>query len=227
MEFFDFILHIDKYLADLITYFGQWTYIILFAVIFCETGLVVTPILPGDSLLFAAGALSGSGFLNIWIIYIFFLAAAVLGDTVNYWIGHFIGPKAFSNKKSRIFKPEYLVKTHDFYKKYGGKTIIIARFVPIVRTFAPFVAGVGKMHYSTFILYNFTGAFLWVTGLTFAGYFFGGTTFVKENFELMVFGIIFVSILPMIYELIMHKKQHAKVPAKELSVEEVEKTFDK
>ena len=227
MEIFDFIFHIDKYLADLIAFFGPWTYVILFAVIFCETGLVVTPFLPGDSLLFAVGALCGGGFLDVWIVYICLLAAAILGDTVNYWIGHSVGPKAFSNRNSRIFRPEYLEKTHDFYKKYGGKTIVIARFVPIVRTFAPFVAGVGKMKYSSFIHYNALGAFIWVTSLVFIGYFFGGTTFVKQNFEYMIFAIIIVSLVPMVIELIKHKRSCAQVPATGVLIEDVERLFDK
>lgn len=164
MEIFDFIIHFDEYLAKIIAAFGPWTYAILFIIIFAETGLVVTPFLPGDSLLFVVGTLAGSelGGLNIWIAYITLLLAAILGDTVNYWIGHKIGDKAFSKKNSRIFKREYLEKTQEFYEKHGGKTIIIARFVPIVRTFAPFVAGVGRMHYSTFISYNVIGGFIWV-----------------------------------------------------------------
>ncbi len=207
MEIFDFIIHFDDYLAKIIAAFGNWTYVILFVIVFAETGLVVTPFLPGDSLLFVVGTLAGSGLgLNIWIAYIVLLIAAVLGDTVNYWIGHKLGAKVFSQKNSRIFKQEYLEKTQDFYEKHGGKTIIIARFVPIVRTFAPFVAGVGKMNYSTFILYNVVGGFIWVTSLTFAGYFFGQLPIIQENFEYAVFGIIIISLIPMMYEYINHKR---------------------
>lgn len=206
MEIFDFIFHVDEYLEKIINLFGIWTYAILFVLIFAETGLVVTPFLPGDSLLFAIGVLSGSGFLNIWTAYIVLFLAAVLGDTVNYWIGHRIGEKVFSKENSKIFNKAYLEKTRKFYEKYGGRTIILARFMPIIRTFAPFVAGVGKMHYQTFLLYNLVGGFLWVTSMTFAGYFFGGLSFVKENFEVMVLGIVFLSLLPMVFEYIKHKR---------------------
>jgi membrane-associated protein len=212
VEIFDFIIHFDEYLAKIIAAFGNWTYVILFAIIFAETGLVIAPFLPGDSLLFVVGTLSASelGGLNIWISYIVLLIAAVLGDTVNYWIGHKIGAKAFSQNNSRIFKKEYLEKTQAFYEKHGGKTIILARFVPIVRTFAPFVAGVGKMHYSTFITYNVVGGFIWVTSLTFAGYFFGQLPIIQENFEYAVFGIILISLFPMIFEFINHKRESKK-----------------
>jgi len=206
MEIFDFILHIDKYLADLIGYFGSWTYVMLFAIVFAETGLVVTPFLPGDSLLFAVGTLAGGGLLNIWISYFTLLVAAILGDTVNYWIGHYIGPKVFSKENSRFFKKEYLEKTREFYEKYGGKTIIIARFLPIIRTFAPFVAGVGKMHYGTFFFYNIFGGFIWVTSLVFAGFYLGGLSFIKANFEYAIFAIIALSLLPMIIEYIKYKR---------------------
>jgi len=206
MEIFDFILHIDKHLADLIGYFGNWTYVMLFAIVFAETGLVVTPFLPGDSLLFAVGTLAGGGLLNIWISYFTLLVAAILGDTVNYWIGHYIGPKVFSKENSRFFKKEYLEKTREFYEKYGGKTIIIARFLPIIRTFAPFVAGVGKMHYGTFFFYNIFGGFIWVTSLVFAGFYLGGLSFVKANFEYAIFAIIALSLLPMIIEYIKYKR---------------------
>lgn len=206
MELFSFILHFDEQLANIIQLFGPFSYIILFLIVFAETGFVVTPFLPGDSLLFAAGALAGGGFLNIWLVYFPLLLAAILGDTVNYWIGHHLGKRAFSRENSRIFNKEYLEKTEQFYKKYGKKTIIIARFVPIVRTFAPFVAGVGKMDYSTFISYNVIGAFLWITSMAFLGYFLGGMEFVKKNFEIAVFGVIFVSILPVLIEFARHKR---------------------
>jgi len=206
MEIFDFILHVDKHLADLICYFGSWTYVMLFVIVFAETGLVITPFLPGDSLLFAVGTLAGGGLLSIWISYFTLLVAAILGDTVNYWIGHYIGPKVFSKENSRFFKKEYLEKTREFYEKYGGKTIIIARFLPIIRTFAPFVAGVGKMHYGTFFFYNIFGGFIWVTSLVFAGFYLGGLSFIKANFEYAIFAIIALSLLPMIIEYIKYKR---------------------
>lgn len=205
MELIDYILHVDEHLANVIAQFGVWTYVLLFAVIFAETGLVVTPFLPGDSLLFAVGALAGGGFLQIGVVYLLMLAAAVLGDTVNYWIGYRLGPKVFAKEKSRLLNKAYLDKTHEFYEKHGGKTIILARFMPIIRTFAPFVAGIGKMHYGTFLLYNVIGAVLWVTSFLFAGYFFGGLPFVKANFEYMVFGIIGLSLLPMAIEYLRYK----------------------
>jgi len=205
VEIVDFIFHLDEYLANGIALFGPWTYVVLFAIIFAETGLVIAPFLPGDSLLFAIGALAGSGFLNIWTASIVMVIAAILGDTVNYWIGHHLGPRVFSKENSRIFNKAYLEKTREFYAKHGGKTIILARFLPIVRTFAPFVAGVGNMHYSTFLLYNVVGAFLWVTSLTVAGYFFGSLHFVKENFEYLVIGIIVLSLLPMVIEYRRHR----------------------
>lgn len=195
----DFFLHVDKNLFLIAHDFGALAYGILFAVIFMETGFVVTPFLPGDSLLFAAGALSGAGSLNIFILYLIVLAAAILGDTVNYWIGHFIGPKVFE-KDHKLLKREYLYKAQNFYDQHGGKAIVLARFVPIVRTFAPFVAGVGKMHYRNFIIFNILGAFLWVSLFTFAGHFFGGLPFVKENFHYVVFVIILLSIIPIVYE---------------------------
>lgn len=206
MELFDFILHFDEHLKTIIDTFGPLTYVILFLIVFAETGLVVVPFLPGDSLLFVAGTLAGSGLLNIWIVYITLLAAAIIGDTVNYWIGHSIGPRVFSRENSRFLKKEYLEKTREFYEKHGGKTIILARFLPIIRTFAPFVAGVGKMHYNTFLFYNVLGGFIWVTSLTFAGYFFGGLPIIKNNFEYAVIGIIVVSLLPMVIEYINHKR---------------------
>lgn len=200
MEIFDFILNIDEYLANIINVFGSWTYVILFAIIFAETGFVVTPFLPGDSLIFVVGAFAGAGFLNVGVSYLVLLFAAVLGDTVNYWIGNRIGFKAFSKDNSRIFNKAYLEKTREFYSSHGGKTIIIARFVPIVRTFAPFVAGIGKMNYKFFLFYNVLGAFLWVTSLIFVGYFFGGLSFVKENLEYVIIGIIVLSLVPVCIE---------------------------
>lgn len=229
MEIINSILHVDESLASIINLFGPSTYVILFLIIFAETGLVVTPFLPGDSLIFAVGTLAGGNYLNILIIYFTLLIAAILGDTVNYWIGHHLGMRVFTKENSRIFKKEYLEKTIEFYKKHGGKTIILARFVPIMRTFAPFVAGVGKMHYATFLLYNVTGGFIWVTSLTFAGYFFGQIPFIKDNFEYVVIGIVFISLLPIITGFVKHKyaSQHAIKIERKTSYEEIQKTFNK
>jgi membrane-associated protein len=229
MEIIDFLLHLDQHLSAIIDAFGIYTYIILFLIIFAETGFVVTPFLPGDSLLFVVGTLAGSGFLNIWIVYISLLLAAILGDSINYWIGHHTGPKIFAKENSRLFNKAYLEKTREFYAKHGGKTIILARFLPIIRTFAPFVAGVGKMHYSTFIFYNIIGGFIWVTSLTFAGYFFGGLPVIKENFEYAIIGIIVLSIMPMIIEYLKHKKgpQITRKQLESLTYKDIQKTFKK
>lgn len=197
----DFILHIDQHLIELAQTYGLWIYAILFLIVFCETGLVVTPFLPGDSLLFAAGAVAALGGMNVHIAAALLLAAAVIGDAVNFAVGKYFGEKLFAKPDSRVFKREYLDKTHAFYEKYGGKTIILARFVPIVRTFAPFVAGMGDMHYGRFIRYNVIGALMWVGLLTYAGYFFGELPAVKNNFGLVVIGIIAVSVLPMAVEI--------------------------
>lgn len=210
MELISFILHFDEHLRNIIALTGPLSYIILFLIIFAETGFVVTPFLPGDSLLFIAGALAASNLLNIWILYVILLVAAILGDSVNYWIGHKLGEKVFSSKNSKFFKREYLEKTRQFYEKHGGKTIILARFVPIVRTFAPFVAGVGKMHYKTFFVYNVVGGFIWVTCLTLAGYFFGNLDIIKHNFEVAIFVIIFISLLPPMIEFAKHKLEKRK-----------------
>ncbi|MBX3396832.1 MAG: DedA family protein [Phycisphaerae bacterium] len=199
-EFTDFFLHLDKSLETLIAQYGNWTYAILFVVIFAETGLVVTPFLPGDSLLFAAGIFAARGSLSATWIFILLTISAVIGDAVNYSIGKYLGPKVLNREKSRIFKREYLEKTHAFYEKYGGKTIIIARFVPIVRTFAPFVAGVGTMTYSRFFMYNVVGAILWVAICTLAGYFLGSIPIIANHFELAVLAIIAVSVMPMVIE---------------------------
>lgn len=197
----DFILHIDQHLIELAQTYGLWIYAILFLIVFCETGLVVTPFLPGDSLLFAAGAVAALGGMNVHMAAALLLAAAVIGDAANFAIGKYFGEKLFAKPDSRVFKREYLDKTHAFYEKYGGKTIILARFVPIVRTFAPFVAGMGDMHYGRFIRYNIIGALMWVGLLTYAGYFFGELPVVKNNFGLVVIGIIVVSVLPMAVEI--------------------------
>lgn len=197
----DFILHIDQHLIELAQTYGLWIYAILFLIVFCETGLVVTPFLPGDSLLFAAGAVAALGGMNVHMAAALLLAAAVIGDAANFAVGKYFGEKLFAKPDSRVFKREYLDKTHAFYEKYGGKTIILARFVPIVRTFAPFVAGMGDMHYGRFIRYNIIGALMWVGLLTYAGYFFGELPAVKNNFGLVVIGIIAVSVLPMAVEI--------------------------
>lgn len=206
-KFADLILHLDKHLIELTTEYGFWVYLILFIIVFAETGLVVTPFLPGDSLLFACGALSASGGLNPHLIALILMTAAFLGDTVNYWIGHYIGPRVFNQEKSWFFNPEHLTRTQKFYEKHGGKTIIIARFVPIIRTFAPFVAGIGKMSYPRFISYNIFGAILWVALILYAGFFFGNIPIVKNNFSLVIFAIIILSILPAVYEIVKARNE--------------------
>jgi membrane-associated protein len=203
----DFALHLDRHLKDIIDAYGVWTYAILFGIIFCETGLVVTPFLPGDSLLFAAGAFAAAGALDPWLILLLLTIAAVGGDTANYWIGERIGERAFEKGRYRFLKPEYLEKTHRFYEKYGGKTIIIARFVPIVRTFAPFLAGVGVMSYRRFLSYNVIGGVLWVVLLVGAGYWFGTREFVKNNFSLVIIAIIIISVMPAVIEYFRASRQ--------------------
>ena len=202
----DFILHIDKHLVEIVSQYQTWTYLILFLIIFAETGFVVTPFLPGDSLLFAAGAIIAKpeSNLNIWLMWILLVVAAVLGDWLNYTIGDYIGPKAFSGKY-RFLKKEYLEKTQNFYEKHGGKTIIYARFIPIIRTFAPFIAGVGTMSYSRFASYNVIGGLLWVTSFLFLGYAFGGLDIIKKNFTYVIFAIIILSILPPVIEILKDK----------------------
>ena len=196
INFIDFFIHLDRYLPIIIDSFGIWVYVIVFLVIFCETGLVVTPMLPGDSLLFALGALAALGSLNIEALLILLSIAAISGDTINYTIGHFIGPKVFSYEDSRFFKKEYLRKTHEFYEKHGGKTIIIARFLPIIRTFAPFVAGVGAMSYSRFIVYNVVGGIAWICAFLLGGYFFGNIPYVKSNFTIVIVALVIIPALP-------------------------------
>lgn len=202
--FVSMVLHIDQHLFALVETYGAWLYAILFLIVFCETGLVVTPFLPGDSLLFAAGAVCGAGYLSYPLLMGVLLAAAVLGDACNYEIGRIVGPSIFS-RDTRFLNKQHLLKAHAFYEKHGGKAIIIARFVPVVRTFAPFVAGIALMHPVTFLSFNIIGAILWVLGLVSAGFFLGNMTVVKENFTLVIYGIIVVSILPVIIEVVRAK----------------------
>lgn len=211
-SFFDFFIHLDKHLEGIMRDYQTATYLILCLIIFCETGLVATPLLPGDSLLFAAGMLTAStGILNVWLLIPLLFASAILGDNVNYFVGRYFGEKVFEIKfLKRLIKREYLDKTHAFYEKHGGKTIIMARFVPIVRTFAPFAAGLGKMQYMRYIIFCLAGGILWVSLLTLLGYFFGNIPIVKNNFEKVIFGIIFVSVLPL---LIGFLKEKFKKPA--------------
>jgi membrane-associated protein len=199
-QFLEFLLHAENHLVAFIQNYGALVYGLLFVIIFCETGLVVTPFLPGDSLLFAVGALTAQGLMASEIVVPVLLIAAILGDTVNYGIGKWIGPRVFHFEDSRFFKREYLMKAHAFYEKYGGRAIILARFIPIVRTFAPFVAGVGTMNYAKFIVYNVTGAILWVGLFVGAGYFFGNLPFVRQNIKVVILGIIIVSVLPIGWE---------------------------
>jgi membrane-associated protein len=202
----DFILHIDRHLAELTAAYGPWIYGILFLIIFCETGLVVTPFLPGDSLLFVAGAIATQDAMNVHLMVVLLIVAAILGDAVNYSIGRFFGAKLFANQDSKIFRRRYLEITEEFYAKHGGKTIILARFVPIVRTFAPFVAGMGHMPYRRFAAYNVIGAIVWVTLFSYAGYFFGNLPVVQSNLHYLIVAIIFVSILPGVIEIIRHRR---------------------
>lgn len=214
----EYILHLDKYLGQIIQTYHTWTYFIMFFIIFMETGFVVTPFLPGDSLLFAAGTLAGLGeYLHVGVLFVIFSAAAIAGDTANYWIGHFVGPRAFSGN-IRFLKKEYLDRTHVFFEKYGGKTIIIARFIPIIRTFAPFVAGIGAMTYPTFIAYNIIGGLAWVALFVFGGYFFGKLPFIQQNFSFVLLAIIFISVLPAIIEFIRGRQAARKAPQPPASI---------
>lgn len=201
-------LHLDRHLTEITSQYGTWTYAILFLIIFAETGLVVTPFLPGDSLLFAAGAIAALGGLDVRLLVVLLIVAAILGDTVNYWIGARIGRRAFSGD-IRFIRQEYLHRTEHFYEKHGGKTIILARFVPIIRTFAPFVAGVGIMEYRRFLLFNVVGGVVWVTGFTLAGYYFGNLPVVKQNFSLVVLAIIVLSVLPIVIEVVKARRNPA------------------
>jgi len=213
MNFVDLFLHLDKYLSVVLENFGLWTYLLLFLVIFMETGFVVTPFLPGDSLLFAAGTFAALGSLNVAGLLLLLSVAAILGDTVNYWIGHFVGPKVF-HENIRFVKREHLERTHEFYEKHGGKTIVLARFIPIIRTFAPFVAGVGSMTYGRFLMYNVVGGIVWVWLFTLVGFFFGNLRVVKENFTLVILAIIAISLLPVLFEILK-----ARLKSKEVGVE--------
>lgn len=215
----DFVLQIDEKLKVFVADYGHVTYLILFAIIFCETGLVVTPILPGDSLLFAAGALAGVGSLNLATLLVLLSVAAILGDAVNYSIGYYLGPKVLTGR-SRFLKKEYIDRTHAFYEKYGGKTIILARFVPIVRTFAPFLAGVGRMTYWYFGSYNIVGGILWITLCTMAGYLFGNIPWVEKNFEIVIIAIVILSIMPAVYEIWRSRREERNKPKAELVPEE-------
>jgi membrane-associated protein len=208
----DFILHIDVHLLEITREYGGWTYAVLFLIIFAETGLVVTPFLPGDSLLFAAGALcarADSG-LNVHTLALLLFVAAVIGDTLNYWIGSKLGPAVFKREDSLFFKKKNLERAHAFFEKYGGRAIILARFMPIVRTFVPFVAGVGRMNYRQFLTYNIVGGFIWIYSLTYAGYAFGNHPLVQKNFKLVIVGIIVLSVLPIVYEFIQAWRQRKK-----------------
>ncbi len=208
-NFIHIFLHLEESLAFVIQSYGVWTYALLFFIIFCETGLVVTPFLPGDSLLFAAGAFSSMGALKLSSCFFLLTGAAILGDTFNYWIGRLIGPKIFTEKQARYLNRKHLEKTHQFYETYGGKTIIIARFVPIIRTFAPFVAGIGNMTYFKFITYNVIGGILWIAVCLFSGYFFGNLPFVKKHFSMVILVIIFISMIPPLIEILKERRRHS------------------
>jgi membrane-associated protein len=205
--FMDIVLHLDKHLYVLVSTYGVWINVILFLIVFAETGFVATPFLPGDSLLFAAGAIAATGAMNIYALVAILVTAAILGDTANYWIGFHAGPKIFRKQKSLLFNPEYLNKTYKFFEKYGGKTIIIARFIPIIRTFAPFVAGIGRMSYLRFALYNIVGGIFWVPLFCFMGYFLGNLPIIKQNFSCMIIAIIILSFVPGFIEYFKHHRE--------------------
>jgi len=204
--FVDFFVNLDEHLQALVVAYGPWIYLILFLIVFCETGLVVTPFLPGDSLLFVAGAIAAAGGMNVHLLVVLLIIAAILGDAVNYAFGRYVGPRVFSQQQSRWLNPKHLQRAHAFYEKHGGKTIIIARFVPIVRTYAPFVAGAASMTYSKFAFYNVSGAILWVVSLAYAGYFFGNLPLIKDNLSLVIIGIIILSIMPGVVEILRHRR---------------------
>lgn len=202
----DFILHVDTHLLELVRDYGTWVYAILFLIVFCETGLVVTPFLPGDSLLFAAGALAAAGALDPWLVSVLIVVAAFCGDNVNYWAGRLVGPRVFNRDDSFFFRRSYLEKTEQYYNRYGSRTVIIARFVPIVRTFAPFVAGIGRMPYGRYIGFSALGSLLWVAVCVGGGYLFGNLPVVRDNFTLVVLGIIGISVLPAAIEYLRHRR---------------------
>jgi len=206
----DLLVHLDRHLAALLQQHGAWVYPLLFAVVFCETGLVVTPFLPGDSLLFVAGALAATGGIDVHLLALVLVAAAVLGNTVNYSIGYFLGPKVFHWEQSRFFNRKALERAHAFYERHGGKTIVITRFVPILRTFAPFVAGIARMTYVRFTAYNVAGALAWVLALLYAGYWFGNVPFVKQNLTWVILGIIVLSLIPLAFEYFRHRLNKAR-----------------
>jgi membrane-associated protein len=210
-SFVDILLHLDRHLQWLVVNYGPWIYAILFLIIFCETGLVVTPFLPGDSLLFVAGALAAGGDMYIHGLFALLALASFSGDNVNYWIGRFIGPRVFTREKSWVFNPAHLERTQRFYRIYGGKTIVIARFVPIVRTFAPFVAGIGRMPYGRFLFYSFAGSVFWIGSLTFAGYYFGNIPVVRENLTLVIIGIVILSIMPGVIEYLRSRSRRKAI----------------
>ena len=222
VKFFDMLLHLDKYIDLLIRDYGMWTYLIFFLIVFCETGLVVTPFLPGDSLLFVAGTFAALGSLNLTWLLVLLTIAAILGDTINYWIGNYIGPKVFQMQNSRVFRKEYLDRTHQFYEKYGPITIVIGRFIPIIRTFAPFLAGVGSMTYGKFLIYNVVGGILWIASFTLGGYFFGNLPFVKKNFTLVIVAIIVISVMPTVIEYLRQRRQAKAARTSPISSAKVE-----
>lgn len=205
----DIVVHIDHHLDQIIQTYGSWTYLLLFVVVFCETGLVVTPFLPGDSLLFATGAFAARGSLDLTTSLLLLMSASILGDSTNYWIGARVGPAIFQKKDSRFFNPAHLERTHRFYEKHGGKTVLLARFLPILRTFAPFVAGIGRMAYPRFLAYIVAGAVAWVGLFVLAGYFFGNIPVVRENFSLVILAIIVLSVIPAVTEFIRHRRRSA------------------
>lgn len=208
-QFFDIVLHLDKHLTVLIQTYGTWVYLILFLIIYCETGLVVTPFLPGDSLLFVAGTLAGLGALDVHALFALLVLAAFGGDNTNYWIGRYAGPRVFKRERSRLFNPAHLARTRQFYDRHGGKTVILARFMPVIRTFAPFVAGIGRMIYPKFMFYSFSGSILWIGFFVYGGYYFGNIPLVKNNLTLFIIGIVVLSIAPGAIEYLRQKTEKA------------------
>lgn len=206
-SFADVVLHLDRYLQWVVANYGGWIYLILFAIIFCETGLVVTPFLPGDSLLFVAGAVAAGGAMDVHVLFAVLAAASFSGDNSNYWIGRYAGARLFTRKGSRLLNPAHVERTNAFYAKHGGKTVLIARFVPVVRTFAPFVAGMGHMPYQRFLMFSFAGALLWIGSLTYAGYFFGNLPLVRDNLSVVIIAIVLISILPGVIEYLRNRSR--------------------